>query len=171
MSNWSQRIAKRAAVLKQIKNPGDVLLAIQVVTVAAIVPLITRLPLDTLSRIITPRSVPQAVDPRRVTQLTALIPAVLHAGCPFLRTHCLPRGLVLYYFLRRAGLEVELCFGMGASKGEYSGHCWLSSQGSPYLENGDPTPRYVEFYRFPTGPVNGPTPDARLSPGDARVDS
>lgn len=161
MSNWSQRIASRFKLLRRIKNPSDALLILHVAIFAALVPLLMRLPLATVSRLVTPRRAPVTPDPKRVAQLEALVPAVLQAGRPLLRTHCLPLGLTLYHFLRRAGVEVELCFGMGAQGPGYSGHCWLRLYDMPYLERRDPRPRYAEFFRIPGGPVSESLPASR----------
>jgi hypothetical protein len=67
------------------------------------------------------------------------------------RTGCLTRGVTLFWFLRRTGLDVELRFGLevdehGASK---DGHCWLALDGEPFLEKVDPRPRFAELYRLP----------------------
>jgi hypothetical protein len=53
-----------------------------------------------------------------------------------------------YYFLRRAGLDVELSFGMGKLDDQYAGHCWLVKDGEPFLEDSDPRPRYATMYTF-----------------------
>jgi hypothetical protein len=59
-------------------------------------------------------------------------------------------GITLYYFLKRAGADVDLCFGLGAVDGGdgFDGHCWLVLAGEPYLEPRDPRPLYTEMYRF-----------------------
>lgn len=158
MNSWSRKVASITELLRQIKTPDDALLMLQVVTFSAVVPFLMRLPLDTVSRIITPRPTRKPV-PERIDRLPDLIPAIQQAGYPLLRTHCLPRGLALYYFLRRAGLEVELCFGMGVQGGNYGGHCWLRSDNAPYLEGSDPSSLYAEFYRIPTGPTTSSRPD------------
>jgi hypothetical protein len=61
----------------------------------------------------------------------------------------LTRGLTLFWFLRRAGLNVELRFGLDPSVGAAAdGHCWLTLDGEPYLEARDPQ-RFTELYRLP----------------------
>jgi hypothetical protein len=76
--------------------------------------------------------------------------AALRVGRPLVRRGCLTRGITLYYFLRRAGADVRLCFGLGAVDGGdgFDGHCWLVLAGEPYLEPRDPRPLYTEMYRF-----------------------
>jgi hypothetical protein len=72
-------------------------------------------------------------------------------GRPLVGSGCLTRGLTLYWFLRRAGLDVELRFGLDpAHDGDLTdGHCWLTLDGAPYLEPRDPRPRFTELYRLP----------------------
>ena len=69
-----------------------------------------------------------------------------------LRTQtCLTRGISRYVVLRRAGLAVELVFGLGAPSGRFEGHCWLELEGRPYLETTDPRGLFPEVFRVPGG--------------------
>jgi hypothetical protein len=60
--------------------------------------------------------------------------------------------LTLYYFLRRAGLDVVLCFGArwrDKQKEQLTGHCWLERGGKPFLEC-EGCDRYSDpIYRLP----------------------
>ena len=62
---------------------------------------------------------------------------------------CLTRGIARYLVLRRAGLAVELVFGLGSPQGSFSGHCWLELDGLPQLEEIDPRPLFPEVLRIP----------------------
>lgn len=62
---------------------------------------------------------------------------------------CLSRGISRYVVLRRAGLPVELVFGLGMPNGPYEGHCWLELDGLPYLEATDPRGVFPEVFRVP----------------------
>jgi hypothetical protein len=62
---------------------------------------------------------------------------------------CLTRGIVRFVALRRAGLPVDLVFGLGAPSGVADGHCWLELDGHPYLEREDPRSVFPEMYRLP----------------------
>ena len=87
-----------------------------------------------------------------VRKITAYIETAIRRGQPLVRRGCLTRALTRYYFLRRAGLDVALCFGMGRLDKEFMGHCWLEKDGEPFLETEDPQTRYAEMYRVsPTG--------------------
>jgi Transglutaminase-like superfamily len=84
----------------------------------------------------------------RVKKITAYVELAIQRGRPIVRPGCLTRGLTRYYFLRRAGMDVTLCFGMGEREKKFMGHCWLAKDGEPFLEAEDPRPRYVEVYRI-----------------------
>jgi hypothetical protein len=71
------------------------------------------------------------------------------------RRGCLTRGLTRYYFLRRAGMDIALCFGMGRRNGEFMGHCWLVKDNEPFLEAEDPRPLYTVMYRISRAGASG----------------
>jgi hypothetical protein len=77
------------------------------------------------------------------------IDRLLLAGRPLVRSGCLTRGITLFYFLRRAGADVSLRFGMGEVDGSYSGHCWVVHDGLPLAEKRDPRPLFTEMFRIP----------------------
>jgi hypothetical protein len=72
-------------------------------------------------------------------------------------TTCLKRSLVLYHFLRKYGINVQLCFGIRYSNKSKSleekkleGHAWLMYDGAIYLEkNIDETKGCTTTYCFP----------------------
>ena len=130
------------------RSPRELLLALRVVLVAISVPLITRLPLAWQEAVLEPRRRP-APDPRREAWLVANIDRLLSAARPVARPGCLTRGLTHYYFLRRAGVDVQLRYGLGRPIGEADGHCWLVRDGEPFLERADPRRSYVETYSIP----------------------
>jgi hypothetical protein len=136
-----------------VEGPADLWLLARMALFAFAVPLLERRGLEKLQALLEPRRPPVAPDPRHLRKVGELGVALVQAGRPLLRANCRTQGLTLYYFLREAGLEVTLCFGLGARGDTYSGHCWLAVQGEPYLEPPDPRPRYQEFYRFPSGGV------------------
>jgi hypothetical protein len=84
---------------------------------------------------------------QRLERLVAIAPRV---AAPVVRPGCLTRGVTLFWFLRRAGLDVELRFGVDPrDAADTDGHCWLSVDGEPFLEKRDPRPRFAELYRLP----------------------
>ena len=130
------------------RSPGELLLALRVLLVATSVPLLTRLPLARQEALLEPRR-PSPPNPEREAWLVANVDRLLSAGRPVVRPGCLTRGLTHYYFLRRAGVDVQLRYGLGQPIGEEDGHCWLVRDGEPFLERVDPRGRYVETYSIP----------------------
>ena len=119
---------------------------------AAAVPAMMRLPLPRAAALLT-RSTHRhqrglsAAEIERLDRLVALAPRVAR---PFVRGGCLTRGVTLFWFLRQAGLDVELRFGLDPREAQGTdGHCWLSLDGEPFLEKRDPRPRFAELYRLP----------------------
>jgi Transglutaminase-like superfamily len=138
----------RLWALSQLRDVREAVLLARVGAFAAVVPLLMRLPLPRLARVVTApprRRRPSAGEVDRLERVVTLAPRV---GRPLVRSGCLTRGLTLYWFLRRAGLDVELRFGLD-SAGATDGHCWLTLDGTPFLEKVDPRPRFAETYRLP----------------------
>ena len=129
---------------------GGALLRLRVYAVAVATPLLMRLPLAVLGRVLEPRAAP-APDVGRTTRVEEAVEEVLgHAGGRVLRGGCLTRGVTRYWFLRRAGEPVELCFGVGRPDGgPLEGHCWILRAGEPYREGRDPRPVFAETWRIP----------------------
>jgi Transglutaminase-like superfamily len=125
----------------------DVFLFFQVLFFAAAVPFLLRLKLSRVETLLEPR-IPSSADRERLEQITEYVEMAIRAGRPLVRPGCLTRGVTRYYFFRRNGLDVSLCFGMGQVKEEFVGHCWLVKDGLPFMEARDPRPLYVEMYRI-----------------------
>jgi hypothetical protein len=115
----------------------------------ASVPALLRLELPKLGRLLEPKNGIPPANPVKIDKIIRLVDIVLEVGSPIVRSVCLTRGITLYYFLRRAGLHVSICFGMGNVEGEDAGHCWLVRNGEPFLETRDPRLLFTEIYRFP----------------------
>jgi hypothetical protein len=140
----------RARSLAELRSPRELIELTRVGAFAATVPLLMRLPLPRVAALITrpprPRR-PRAHEVERLQRLVALAPRVAH---PLVRSGCLTRGVTLFWFLRRAGLDVELRFGLDpGAVAPSDGHCWLTLAGEPFLEQRDPRPRFSETYRLP----------------------
>lgn len=127
----------------------------RVLTFAAAVPLLLRaMKLPRLGRWLEPAAGPAAApsevgaDAAAVAALVERIDRLLAAGRPLVRRGCLTRGVTLYRFLRAAGADVALCFGIGRPEGDLAGHCWIEHGGAPLAESRDPRGLYVETYRI-----------------------
>jgi hypothetical protein len=82
----------------------------------------------------------------RIIRLTDLL---LDRRVALLRPSCMLRSLVLYRFLREAGVPVQVNFGVARDGEALKGHSWLTLHGVPYAEPIDPTPRFHVVYRYP----------------------
>lgn len=156
MNILSARFASRIAILPLLRRPSKAALALHILAIALVTPLIMRLPLRRAEALLTPRSLGRQAAVLPEEELVALVLVVLRAGRPFVRRGCLTRGLTLYYFLRRGGVDVTLHFGIGTVGPEngalgdgFDGHCWLVKNDAPFLETVDPRIQYVEMYAFP----------------------
>jgi len=144
----SWRLADRLARLSCVRSLGDIGLLVRIGIVASLVPPLIRLPLRRVRQFIEPgRAAAEPCDARYLAHLLELIDLVLAALCPLQRPTCLTRGITRYYFLRRAGADVALAFGMSQVP-DLGGHCWLVYEGEPYLEARDPRPVFAEVYRI-----------------------
>jgi hypothetical protein len=126
-----------------VRELWRLLLAMRVWAFAASVPLIARLGPRRLARLM----------PGRVGRMrpgtAEVVERTLARRPPLVREGCLVSGLTRLWFLRRAGLDVRLAFGIGRPGGEVAGHCWLVLDGAPYLERVDPRPLFTETYSIP----------------------
>jgi hypothetical protein len=132
----------------KLRYVSNAALFLRVFAFAAAVPYLLRLKLPRVARAIESKRNPPVLREGSVWKIVAYVETAIRRGRPFVRPGCLTRGLTRYYFLRRAGMDVALCFGMGRLDKEFMGHCWLTSNGEPFLEVEDPRPRYVEMYRI-----------------------
>lgn len=151
MREWYSRTKGWYDVLKRACHPAGRFLHLRVFLFAAAVPLLMRLKLTRLQPLLEPKKTGQTADPARVQAIIDYVNAIVALGPPLAPRKCLTRGLTLYYFLRRNGLDVALDFGMGHVQGEFLGHCWLVKDGEPFLENPDPRPLYAAMYRISRG--------------------
>ena len=118
------------------------------------VPFLLRRGPERMARLLEPSTpVQPKADPAAAEALARRIDYWLRAGWPFIRRGCLTRGLTRYRFLREAGFDVSLRFGIGEVNGKLEGHCWLVQDGRPFLEKRDPRPIYTETWRI--GPDSG----------------
>jgi Transglutaminase-like superfamily len=129
----------------------DFFLLLQVFLFAAAVPALLRLKLARLEWVLSRVPMGKRPNPARIQAILRCTTIVLQRGQPLIRRGCLTRGLTLYCFFRRAGLDVDLCFGAGYLGAEFAAHCWLERGGAPFHETVDPRGVYAEMYRFPRG--------------------
>ena len=158
MKRYSSAFRRRLGLVREAMKTGRALLCLHVFCFAFSLPLLLLLSPARLRTLLEPPSRARR-HPREDRQsVSATVLAILQAGRPLIRTGCMIRGVTLYYFLRRAGVDVALCFGIGrVPVGDgFDGHCWLSYEGEPYLEARDPRPIYTEMTVFRGPATLGP---------------
>lgn len=143
-------LPSRARALRELRGPREAALFTYLSSFASLVPLMMRLPLPRVASLLTRTPRRRSASPDEIERLERLITLAPRVAQPLVKPGCLTRGVTLYWFLRRAGLDVELRFGLDPTEREITdGHCWLALDDEPFLEKVDPRPRFAELYRLP----------------------
>jgi hypothetical protein len=162
MSSFFSTFNRRLKAARDAARHAEPILLVQVIAFASSVPLLMRLSPRTLERLLGHRRRPVAKQAdHEVARIVRHLRMASRVASPLVRSGCLTRGLTLYYFLTRAGVEVSLCFGMGRVDGQFRGHCWLTRGGAPFLERQDPRPLYAHVFSIPSV-ASDSTPPTRL---------
>ena len=148
MSIWWSRMTRWRQVARAFRHPSKLILYVDVALVALAAPMLARLKLPRLATLLGRGRAASAPDPARIDDLVASVASVLQFAAALIRPTCITRGLVLYHFLRRAGLDVQLCFGAGYPQGQFEAHCWLVYEEKPFMEPRDPRQWFTELYRM-----------------------
>ena len=143
---WKSRVEQ----FRQLRQECGILLVVQIFLFAAALPLLCRIRLPLLLEYLAPSRPRRTVDAAKAERIRGSVDPVLEMGKPITRPRCLTRTLTYFFFLTRAGVDLGVSFGMRRRNGEYLGHCWLTLDGAPYLEEEDPRPLYVETYAYPS---------------------
>lgn len=93
---------------------------------------------------------PRLFDPQKAVKFTDYVIRFRH------RTSggCLLRSLVLFRLFCRAGLPVQINFGLKRDirpATELKGHSWVCLDGAPVMEAGDPNKKYAVMYSYTAG--------------------
>jgi hypothetical protein len=154
MNAWWSKLTRRLSAVREAGAEADPVLLVQIGAFAAIVPLLMRLKFSRLQERFSRRL---AGSPSRFTADAVLrhFQLARRIGSPLVHRGCLTRGVTLCYFLRRAGIDVTLRFGMSQAGGAFTGHCWLVKDGVPFLEDKDPRPLYAHIVSIPAEAVDG----------------
>ena len=141
-------------MLSELRRPDQWWLFLRVFAFATAVPLLFTLKLSVSSRVLErrTRSSRRAGNSSKKEQIIRCVEIVRAVGGPLVRPQCLVRATTLYYFLRRAGMDLTLCFGAAWKEGqpvEAAGHCWLIKDGEPFLEERDPRASFLPIYWLP----------------------
>lgn len=150
LARWRSKFTRRARLLAPIRNPRDGMLFARLLLFAAAVPWLAKLGLPRLETWLVPRRALSAPAPADVQKIIDYTDAALQFGRPLVRAKCLTRGVTLYYFLSRTGVDLTLVFGATSVDGQFSAHCWLVRDGMPFAEEPDPGDQYAVLYTIPT---------------------
>lgn len=149
------RLRRKFAPLSAVRTAADAALFVRVIGVATAVPVMARLPLPRLATLLSAadwrRRQPEC-SPSDSERIARYVDVAQHVAGPLVRRGCLTRSVTLYWFLRRAGVDVELVFGIGKlGDDSVAAHCWVARGGDSYLEpaGAAPAPRFEAIYRIP----------------------
>lgn len=132
--------------LNQIKNPGDLWLLLRIAALASVMPVLLRwMKLPVLLNLLDSRNTSAAVEMGQVDRIVGFTHFVLRKSRLGKRSWCLRRSLLLYHFLGKAGLPVEINFGIQKVNG-LEGHAWLTHGGEVYLDKEEFTSSYAVIY-------------------------
>src|SRR5687767_4526441 len=123
-------------------------LSVAAIALALCAPLLTRLRPNRLCRVLQVLAGHEQGTAALSAPVTARIERSLAVAARVRPQTCLTRGVTRYVLLRRAGLPVELVFGLGSHTDVYAGHCWLELEQEPYLETQDPRRIFPEVFRI-----------------------
>ncbi|MER3448073.1 MAG: hypothetical protein C4291_15165 [Candidatus Dadabacteria bacterium] len=151
-------------IIKRIKSNfssfEEVKLFIQILLLITVLPVIIRLlSLPKLMYVLTPEDLRQYTNPDIEQKVIKFTDYILSRNLWIYKTTCLKRSLVLYHFLRKFGMNVQICFGVrynekppywDTQKKKLEGHAWLLYNGDIFLERDiEMTKTYKLTYCFP----------------------
>ena len=155
-------------MLSRLRGLDQWWLFLRVLAFATAVPLLFNLKLSVLRQMLERRirsARHRGHDSSHSDQIIRCVEIVQAVGHPLVRPRCLTRAVTLYYFLRRAGMDLRLCFGAAWKDGELvlaPGHCWLSRDGEPFLEERDPRASFLPIYWLPSSPPGAEDPKPQM---------
>ena len=138
MKSLVLRLLHRPAVLTRLLWPPNALLLSRILWFGLVSRRTLRLGLRELQASLEPKVNPGSPDPIKVQRIVRYTDYLLGGRGPLPRMTCMRRALTLYYFLRREGVKLDICFGVASIERGLEGHCWLMQDGHPFLEKGDP---------------------------------
>jgi hypothetical protein len=87
-------------------------------------------------------------------RISEYVDSILALGIWGVKSSCLNRSLLLYYFLHKIGVTVNINFGVRKIDHGIEGHGWLSLDGEPYLEKNEIWETFSPIYSYPNPPGN-----------------
>lgn len=149
-------------MINKLNCSKDIFLFIRIFLLITLIPVLVRIfTLPKLLQVLTPRN-SNSYQNRQLhkykQKIIKFTDFILNWNTWIWRPTCLKRSLVLYFFLRELGLDIQICFGVrynqiAHSKGpqkQLAGHAWLQYNGNYFLEkNNQITDTYKLTYTFP----------------------
>ena len=139
----------RTSTLAHLRSlrPREALLLVQMVAMVSALAVLQRtVSLPRLVRLFDVRR------PRREGRLSPQRLAWLASGLLrriFGQDFCMPRSLVLFHFMRKWAYPVRLHFGIAKQGSKLKGHAWVTLDGEPFAEHGDPRETFKTVYTYP----------------------
>src|SRR5262245_2178836 len=149
MRSWFSRVREWLGVLIRLRTPSEFYLFLRISLFVLAVPSLLRLKLSTVQSLLEPRNPRSTPDPVAAGKILMFVDRIIDIARPLVPRVCLARGTALYYFLKRVGLDVSLCFGLAKIDGRFVGHCWLQKDERPFLEKTDPLLLFTPTYCIP----------------------
>jgi len=132
-----------------VKSGQDALLLLRIAALITILPLLTPLSLPRLLALLTPAGPAKSHPAGQEGKIIRYTNYLLGRNLLMFKATCLKRCLVLYHFLRDAGLAVGINFGILPNLEHLQGHCWLTLDGKAFNETSDPDTLYRLTYSYP----------------------
>lgn len=153
-------------ILRKIKDNfnsfDDVFLFVQIFSFATILPfLIKLLTIPQLMKTITPKSKKfktRYINQQLKDKIVKYTDYILSRNFWAYKCTCFKRSLILYYFLNKLGIDIQICFGVRyinnytnmMPEKKIEGHAWLLNNGDIFLEtNSEMIKTYKITYCFP----------------------
>lgn len=119
---------------------------------AAVMPILMKcFSLEHILSMLTPCEKEQTENAPRasIKRLVSLSLLLLNRNRLFLRNSCLKRSLLLYYFLGKHGVNVQIHFGIKKLDDRLAGHSWLTQDGNLIADREQHRRAFTEVLSFP----------------------
>ena len=151
---WTQTLPRKLPVRvaeAMAPDPGRAwLMARMIVAYVAVSALARLLPLPRAFALISPRLGSRGEGQERPNAIVNALDTLLVAGIPGIHPQCWRRAAVLHRFLRVAGIDTAIVFGVRTDGTRtVEAHAWVEREGAPFAEAAD-TKGYQRVFEFPT---------------------
>lgn len=141
--------AKTIELLSQRQN---LKILLEMLAFAAVMPILMKyFSLERVLDVLTPYEKRQTHKTSRASakKIVHLGMLLLKRNRFFLKNSCLKRSLLLYYFLRKNGIAVQIHFGVKKLDDNLTGHSWLTQGGNLIADREQHRKAFTEVVSFP----------------------